>query len=74
RISFNLTGLSSLVLAGEQFKSSLIGLLATPNALATELGSLVRGVVNLFDFSAAQQSVFGESSAVRRPINQLLGF
>ncbi len=72
RLTLNLTALSQLVQAGNQFKASLVGLLAVPNALATQLSALVRGLVGLFDFSAAQQQVFGESTSVRKPISELL--
>lgn len=58
-LSFDLTSLSSLLRAGNMFKANLVGLLATPGAFAKELTTLVRGLVGLFDFSAAQTRIFG---------------
>lgn len=51
---FDLSALSQLVRAGSMLKANVMGLLATPNALFTELSVQVRALVGLFDFSAAQ--------------------
>lgn len=71
-LQFDLTSLSRLDNMGNLFKSNLIGLLATPNALATELTTLVRGIGGLFDFSAAQEQVFGSQALVTKPLDSLL--
>lgn len=71
-LQLDLSALSVLNRAGNLFKSNLVGLLATPGALATELSSLVRGIVGLFDFSAAQDQIFGGIAGAGRPIGALL--
>ncbi|TCS35801.1 prophage DNA circulation protein [Paucimonas lemoignei] len=71
-LRLDMTSLSSLARAGNIFKSNIVGLLATPSALAGELTSLVRGIVGLFDFSAAQNQLFGARHQVKQPMNVLL--
>lgn len=63
-LHFDLTSLSQLVLAGNIFKANLAKLLATPGAFATEFTTLIRGMVGLFDFSAAQTRIFGALGSV----------
>jgi prophage DNA circulation protein len=84
KIRFDLSSLSQLVRAGTVLQSNIIGLLATPNALFTELSAQFRGLVSLFDFSSAQGSSinptasinslksFGNNSHPSSPMRQLL--
>jgi prophage DNA circulation protein len=64
-IHFDLSVLSQLISAGAIFKANVTGLLATPNALFTELSVQFRALVNLFDFSVAQGSSISPSSSLR---------
>lgn len=64
-IRFNLSPLSALIKAGAQLKANVMGLIATPNALFTELSVQIRALVNLFDFSAAQGIVQDTKTSAR---------
>lgn len=64
-IRFDLSPLSALIKAGAQLKANVMGLIATPNALFTELSVQVRALVNLFDFSAAQGIVKDTKNSAR---------
>ncbi|WP_025918201.1 DNA circularization protein [Herminiimonas sp. CN] len=61
---FDLSALSQLVRAGSMLKANVMGLLAMPNALFTELSVQFRALVGLFDFSGAQGSSVSPSRSL----------
>lgn len=71
-LQFNLAPLSALIRAGNELKANIIDLVAMPNAFATELSVQIRGMVDLFDFNAAQIQIFGNPRGSSRPLTNLL--
>lgn len=77
-LRFDLSVLSQLVRAGSMLKANVLGLLATPNALATELSVQFRALVGLFDFSASgtgtgtSATAFGSAGKPSNPMRNLL--
>ncbi|WP_025916138.1 DNA circularization protein [Herminiimonas sp. CN] len=75
---FDLSALSQLVRAGSMLKANVLGLLATPNALFTELSVQIRALVGQFDFSASGTGTgksaisFGNASKPSNPLRSLL--
>ena len=77
-LRFDLSALSQLVRAGSMLKANAMGLLATPNALFTELSGRFRSLVGLFDFSASGTGTgkaaisFGNAGKPSNPMRNLL--